>query len=64
MELINLVVVLALLATIGALGMGVISMGRGGDFDERHSDQFMFARVGLQGIAVVFMFVALYVVNF
>jgi hypothetical protein len=64
MGFLSVVVVLALIATIGALGMGVMSMARGGDFDHQHSEQYMAARVGLQGVAVIFMFIALYVINF
>ena len=56
--------IIALLATVGALGIGVMSMARGGDFDQQHSDQYMVARVVLQGVAVVFIFIALYVINF
>ena len=64
MSLLSLMIVLALLATIGALGAGVVSMVRGGEFDRQHSTQLMFARVGFQGAALVLLLVALFVANF
>ena len=55
------VYILALLATIAALGVGIVSMMRGGDFDQRHSAQLMYTRVGFQGLALVLLLIALYV---
>ena len=46
-------IVLALLATVGSLFGGLVSMGIGGAVDERNSERLMFARVGLQALAVV-----------
>ncbi|MGE5242120.1 MAG: hypothetical protein ACM3NI_10775 [Bacteroidota bacterium] len=34
-------------------------MAHGGDFDQRHSHQFMFARVGLQGITLLLIVLVL-----
>lgn len=56
-------IVLALLATVGALLAGVVSMARGGEFDREHSTQLMFARVGFQSVALVLLLVALFVAN-
>ena len=64
MSLLSLMIVLAALATAGALGAGVVSMVRGGEYDEKHSNQLMVARVGFQGAALVLLLVALYVANF
>ena len=64
MFLFNVVVVIALLATIGTLVLGLSSMARGGAYDMQHSVQYMYARVGFQGAAVLFMFIALYFANF
>jgi hypothetical protein len=61
MTLLTVMIVLAMLATIAALASGVVSMVRGGEFDRKHSTQLMFARVGLQGIALVLLAVALVV---
>ena len=63
MSLLSLMIVLAALATAGALGAGVVSMVRGGEYDHKHSTQLMVARVGFQGAALVLLLVALYVAN-
>ncbi len=60
MNPLTILIVLALIATVGALGTGVVSMMRGGEFDEKHSTELMFARVGMQGAAVVLLLIALY----
>jgi hypothetical protein len=60
MELLTLLIIAALLATIASLVTGIWSMGHGGEFDERHSNQLMRARVGFQGLALVLLLVALY----
>jgi len=63
MSLLSFMIILALVATVGALGAGLVSMVRGGEYDRRHSTQLMAARVGFQGAALVLMLVALYVAN-
>ena len=63
MSLLTFMIILALLATVGALGAGLVSMVRGGEYDRQHGTQLMAARVGFQGAAVVLMLVALYVAN-
>lgn len=60
MTIMTALVVFALLATVAALITGVFSMAHGGDFDQRHSHQIMFARVGLQGITLVTLLIALF----
>jgi hypothetical protein len=59
MATLTLMIVLALIGTVGALITGVASMAHGGDFDQRHSHQFMAARVGFQGIALLMLLIAL-----
>jgi len=59
MSFVTVVIVLAALATMAALGMGIFSMVRGGTFDEEHAGQFMTARVGLQAVTLVLLFAAL-----
>jgi hypothetical protein len=59
MELMTIVIILALLATIGALLLGLISLGQGGSFDKDFGTGFMWARVGLQAVAVALLVVAL-----
>jgi len=45
MDLLTLVIVACLILTAIILVIGVGSMAQGGEFDEKHSDQLMFARV-------------------
>ena len=52
-------VTLGLIAVIGALGWGVVSMARGGRFDREHADGFMSARVGIQAVTIVLVLVAI-----
>jgi len=60
MSSLTIVISVALIATIVALGTGIVSMMRGGEFDRKHDTQLMFARVGLQGITFVLLLIALY----
>lgn len=55
MTLLTTLIMLALVATIVSLGWGIGSMAHGGVFDDRHSTQFMVARVVAQGLIVVFL---------
>lgn len=59
MTLLNILIMAALLATVAALASGIASMAHGGKFDRRHSYQFMFARVGLQGLTLTLLVIAL-----
>ena len=45
-------IVIAMVATLGVLIMGVIGMARGGDFNSRNANKLMRARVALQAVAV------------
>ena len=56
----NLVIVLALIATLITLGWGLRSMAIGGKYDEEHSEPLMIARVGIQAFAVAMLIVALF----
>jgi len=60
MSLLTLTVVLALIATIATLIWGVGSMAMGGSYDEEHSEQLMFTRIGIQAFAFVMLLVAVY----
>jgi len=60
MSLLTLTVVLALIATIATLAWGVGSMAMGGSYDEKHSEQLMFTRIGIQTFAFVMLLVAVY----
>ncbi|WP_282607456.1 twin transmembrane helix small protein [Pelagibius sp. Alg239-R121] len=59
--LFNILMVLALLAVLGALGGGLYSMARGGDYNKKNANKFMRWRVILQGVALIILAVGLYV---
>ncbi|HLD13746.1 MAG TPA: HIG1 domain-containing protein [Burkholderiales bacterium] len=61
MTLLTAVIILAVVATAGAFASGIVSMAHGGEYDQRHSGEFMFARVGLQGLTLVLLLIALLV---
>ena len=60
MDLLGVVIVLALVATIMVMMIGLFAMGRGGDFDEKVSTRLMFARVAIQAFAIVLLILAVY----
>lgn len=45
--------ILTMLAVLGALGMGLIAMARGGEFNAKYGQRFMRWRVWLQGLALL-----------
>jgi preprotein translocase subunit SecG len=63
MDILTIVIVACLIMTAVILLMGVSSMAQGGEYDEKHSEQLMFARVGMQAITLVLLFIALYINN-
>lgn len=60
MDLLTIVIILALLATVVALLFGLTSLGQGGSFDRDFGTGFMWARVGLQAVAIGLLVVALF----
>ncbi|MGD8350613.1 MAG: twin transmembrane helix small protein [Gammaproteobacteria bacterium] len=63
MNTLTIVIMIALLTTIGLIGTGIWSMAHGGDFDRRHSTQLMIARVGMQGVTLLLLIVAFYLAH-
>lgn len=61
MTLLTAIILVAMLMTAGVLVSGIASMARGGEYDQRHSHQFMFARIGLQGLTLVLLLLALFI---
>ena len=45
-------------AALGALGIGIFSMAKGGDFNKKHGNKLMQARVILQGVAFALLALA------
>lgn len=60
MSLLSITVVLALIATVITLAWGLGSMARGGSYDEKHSEQLMFTRIGIQTFAFVMLLIAFF----
>ncbi len=57
MEGLEFFVVLALSATVVTLGLGVVAMVRGADYDRAHGTQLMGWRVGMQAITLALVLV-------
>lgn len=59
MDILTVIIILALLAVMVSLLFGMMSLGQGGSFDKDFGTKFMWARVGLQGLAVALLVIAL-----
>tara|TARA_R110002072_G_scaffold228488_7_gene385774 strand:+ start:1522 stop:1713 length:192 start_codon:yes stop_codon:yes gene_type:complete len=44
-----------ILSIVGVLGLGLFSMAKGGEFNEKYGNKLMRARVALQGIAILLL---------
>ncbi len=44
---------LAMAAVLGVLAVGIFSMLKGGEFNKKHGNRLMQARVALQGLALL-----------
>ena len=60
MDLLNVVIFLALIATISVMVLGLFALGQGRELEERHGTHLMFARVGLQAFAILLLIFAVY----
>ena len=47
-----IIIVIAMVSTLGVLLVGVIGMARGGNFNRKNANKLMRARVALQALAV------------
>ncbi len=63
MNILTVVIMAALLMTIGLIVIGIWSMAHGGEFDQKHSTQLMFARVGMQGATFLLLLLAIFIAN-
>ena len=61
MDPFTVVVVLALVATLVTMLMGIFTMGAGGDTDNYAGERLMWLRVGLQALTVLLMVIALWI---
>ena len=55
-----MLIILSLIAVLIVLGVGIIGMLRGGDFNRRYGNKLMRVRVAPQGLAIllILLFVA------
>jgi hypothetical protein len=63
MQILNFLIIAALIATVVVLALGLRSMARGGDYDREHAEKFMWERVALQALVVVLLIAAAVVAN-
>ena len=63
MPIVNVLTILALIATLVVLGLGLRSMARGGAYDAAHAEKFMWERVALQALVVVLLLAAAILLN-
>ncbi len=63
MSIVNVLIILALVATLVVLGLGLRSMARGGAYDAEHAEKFMWERVALQALVVVLLLAAAVLLN-
>ena len=60
MDIFDVLILVGLLAVVTALGFGLYSLFRGGDFARSHSNKLMRLRVLLQFITVLIIVAAFY----
>lgn len=60
MKIITILIILALFATVVSMVVGVGSMAKGGAYDDKHSGQFMNARIIFQAVAAILLMLALF----
>ena len=55
-----MLIILSLIAVLVVLGVGILGMLRGGDFNRRYGNKLMRVRVATQGLAIllILLFVA------
>lgn len=63
MSIVSVLVIAALIATVVVLSLGLRSMARGGTYDKAHAEKFMWERVALQGLVVVLLLAAAFLLN-
>ena len=56
-RLFPVVIVAAMIAAVGALLMGLLSMAKGGEFNRKYGNKLMRTRVALQGLAILLFIV-------
>ena len=52
-----MLIILSLIAVLIVLGVGIIGMLRGGDFNRRYGNKLMRVRVATQGLAILLILI-------
>jgi hypothetical protein len=60
MDPLTIVIILALLGTLGAMALGLLAMSGGGSTDRQFSTPLMWARVGFQAFTLLLLLVAVW----
>lgn len=55
-----ILMIVAMIAVLASLGLGLFAMVRGGEFNKKYSNRLMQARVMLQGLALAFFVLAFF----
>lgn len=58
MDLFTVVIIAAMLLTVGTVLLGVLSMSAGGSTDDHFSTRLMWARVGFSVLTLLLLFIA------
>lgn len=58
MNIFSLLMLVAMLAVVASLVLGLFAMTRGGENDRKHSNKLMQVRVTLQGVALLLFVLA------
>lgn len=53
-----ILMIVSMVAVVASLGLGLYAMTRGGEFNKKHGNCLMQLRVTLQGLALMFFFLA------
>ena len=56
-HLLPIVIVAAMIAAVGALLLGLVSMAKGGEFNRKYGNKLMRLRIVLQGLAILLFIV-------
>ena len=59
MNILTLLLLIAMGATLAVLAVGLVGFLRGGEFNRRHGNRLMRARVMLQAVAVILLIAVL-----
>ena len=59
MNILTLLLMIAMAATLGVLVVGLVGFLRGGEFNRRHGNRLMRARVMLQAVCVLLLIAVL-----